>query len=66
MMGESVNTSETRGGEPPIDRGTPVVGAKPHAATGLRAVVKTVQITVGEMGIGRAVKVLEREPVGGV
>ncbi len=57
-MAERVNSPETRGGEPPIDVGTPVVGAKPHVATGIRAVLKTVQVTVGAMGIGRAVKTL--------
>lgn len=57
-MTHDAQTKDGRNGEPPIDPGTPIVGPAPKVATGLRAVVKSVQVTVEQMGIGRTVKAM--------
>ncbi len=57
-MTHDLQVRDSCNGEPPIDAGTPVVSQTPKVATGLRAVVRSVQVTVEQMGIGRTVKAM--------
>lgn len=57
-MADNGQMPHGRDGEPPTDLGTPVVSPAPNVATGLRAVVKSVQVTVEQMGISRAWKAM--------
>ncbi len=54
-MADGLEQSDLRNGEPPIDAGTPRVNTPPTYATGFPAVKKAVELTVGSMGIGRAI-----------
>lgn len=46
------------GAEPPVDAGTPRVGARPKFAAGLPAVVKVTKLSLAQMGLLKSLKTL--------